>query len=71
MSKSAAIQYQAYTGRIVSKTLGKGKASKFALVEGMTLNQQSTSLISRMERRGLKGDALRNAVTVSFATKRG
>lgn len=31
MSKSAAIQYQAYTGRIVSKTLGKGKASMFAL----------------------------------------
>ncbi len=71
MSKNAAIQSNASTGRFMPKALGKGKATKFALVEGMALSQRSITLITHMEQRGLKGDALRSAIAGSFATKRG
>jgi len=59
------------SGRLFSKALGKSKASKFALVEGLSLNQQSATFAARMERRGLKGDALRAAIASEFSTERG
>jgi hypothetical protein len=71
MSKNVTMQSSVSTGRFASKALGKGKATKFALVEGISLSQRSATLISRMEQRGLKGDALRSAIAGSFATKRG
>ncbi|CUH52695.1 hypothetical protein SAMN04488037_11927 [Shimia marina] len=70
MRKSATITRSSSTGRFVSKTVGKGKAAKFALVEGMSLNERSATLMARMERRGLKGDAMRSAIAGSFTAKR-
>ena len=71
MKKRNAIAGTTPTGQFVAKRLGRGKAKKFALVEGMSLNQRSAGTISRLEQRGLKGDALRSAITGSFATKQG
>lgn len=59
------------SGRLCPKALGKSKASKFALVEGLSLNQRSATFAARMERRGLKGDALRAAIVSEFSGKRG
>lgn len=70
MKKSSAIGRSATTGRFVTKTVGKGKAEKFARVEGMALNKRSAGTISELETRGLKGDALRSAITGKFLTKR-
>jgi hypothetical protein len=69
MRKIEKTRREASTGRFVQTNLGKAKASKFALVEGMSLNSDSRDLISRLERRGLKGDALRKEIISSFATK--
>ena len=71
MKKNQAIKRSAATGRIVSKTLGKDKATKFAQVEGMVLTKKSSKTMSRFQGRGLKGDALRSAITGSFNKKRG
>ena len=70
MTKSDAIKRSSLTGRGVSKTIGKGKAEKFALIEGMSLNEQSATLLARMEQRGLKGDAMRSAIVRSFTARR-
>lgn len=64
-----AIKRSASTGRFVTKPLGKGKATKFSNVEGMVLTQRSAKMISRLEGSGLKGDALRSAITGSFDKK--
>ena len=71
MTKNQAIKRSVVTGRFASKPLGKGKAKKFAQVEGMVLTQRSSKTISRFEGSGLKGDALRSAITRSFVKKRG
>lgn len=71
MKKNINIARSASSGRFVSKTLGKGKATKFARVEGMSLNARSAGTIERLEKRGLKGDALRSAITGTFVIKRG
>jgi hypothetical protein len=71
MDNNVTKQRRSSTGQLVAKPLGKGKATKFALVEGISLNQRSASLITRLEQRGLKGDALRSAITRDFASKQG
>ena len=71
MKKNSATARSASTGRFVSKPLGKGKAEKFARVEGMSLSKQSAGTYSRLTARGLKGDALRSAISGAFVTKRG
>lgn len=59
------------TDRFIPKPLGKDKARKFIQVEGMSLNKQSAGTISRLEKKGLKGDALRSAITGTFVSKPG
>ena len=71
MKKGSAITRSAATAPFVSKPLGKGKAEKFARVEGMSLSKRFDGTISNLERRGLKGDAVRSAILGTFVTKRG
>ena len=71
MKKNTSIARLTSTGRFITKPLGKGKAEKFAQVEGMSLNKRSAGMILRLEQRGLKGDALRSAITGDFVMKRG
>lgn len=71
MKKNQAIKRSTVSGRFASKPLGKGKATKFAKVEGMVLTQRSAKTISRFEGSGLKGDALRSAIAGSFVKKQG
>ena len=70
MKKNHDIKCSAATGRFVTKPLGKGKATKFSKVEGMTLSRKSAKTMSSLEGSGLKGDALRSAIRVSFMKKR-
>lgn len=71
MKNNTAIKRSAKSGRFVAKPLGVSKASKFAQVEGMTLSEKSSTTYARLESKGLKGDALRSAITGSFQKKRG
>ena len=69
MTKSQATDRMAANGRFSSKPLGKGKAMRFALVEGLVLSSGSAKTISQFEDSGLKGDALRSAIAGSFMQK--
>jgi hypothetical protein len=70
MAKSTLIGRNATSGKFVSKPLGKEKASKFALVEGMTLSNESKRLLHEAESSGRKGTSLRRAISGSFSTKK-
>lgn len=71
MKKSTALKRSATTGRFVTKPLGKDKATKFAKVEGVTTSSKSARTLKTYSNRGLKGDALRSAITGSFVTRKG
>lgn len=71
MKKSQTTKNSDATGRFVPKPLGKGKAVKFSQVEGMTISRKSARTLESLESRGLKGDALRSAISGSFAKNRG
>lgn len=71
MIKSTTLKRSATTGRFVTKPLGKGKATKFAKVEGITTSSKSAMTLKTYSDRGLKGDALRSAITGSFTMKKG
>jgi len=66
MSKSQKIRRSAATGRITTAPIGKSKATKFLLVEGMTLSRKSSDTLSDLKSKGLKGDALRTAISGSL-----
>lgn len=69
MRQKQTIKRSAATGRFVTRPLGQSKASKFAAVEGMSLNRKSSETLKTLKSRGLKGAALRTAITGSFKTK--
>ncbi|WP_152986836.1 MULTISPECIES: hypothetical protein [unclassified Pseudovibrio] len=69
MTKSNIIKRSTVSGRISVSPLGKKKASRFALVEGMTLTKKWERTIALHESEGLKGDALRSAISRSFSKK--
>ena len=71
MNKNTALKRSATTGRFVTKPLGKGKATKFAKVEGVTTSSKSAETLKTYSDRGLKGDALRSAIAGSFINKKG
>lgn len=71
MNKNTALKRSATTGRFTTKPLGKGKATKFAKVEGVATSSKSAMTLKTYSDRGLKGDALRLAITGSFMTKKG
>lgn len=71
MKKGHIIKRSVATGRFATKSLGKSKASKFALVEGVKLSGRSTKTMSRFESTGLRGDELRSAIVGSFGKTRG
>ena len=71
MKKSSATARSTATRRFVIKPLGRGKAERFSRVEGMSLSKRSVDTISSLNPKGLKGDALRSAITGVFVTKRG
>ncbi|WP_343080221.1 hypothetical protein [Ostreiculturibacter nitratireducens] len=70
MTKTIATSRSTTTGRFSPKPLGKSKAAKFAQVEGITLTAKSKKTLVRLEASGLKGDALRAAITGTFEKKR-
>lgn len=55
--------------KFAAKPLGKSKAAKFSLVEGLTLDPSSTAMMSKLTNKGLSGDALRAEIGKSFAKK--
>lgn len=59
MAKGIKIGRSATTGGLVTKPIGKGKAERFAAVEGMKKSSASKALSSQLAGRGLKGDAYR------------
>lgn len=69
MKKSNALTRSATTGRFVTRPLGKSKAMKFAKVEGVTISSKSANTLKTYTDRGLKGDALRSAITGRLVTK--
>lgn len=71
MGNSSTLKKSPSTGRFVTKALGKDKATKFSKVEGLTINSKSARIFETFSDRGLKGDALRAAITGKFSTKRG
>lgn len=70
MNKSITLKRSASTGRFVAKPLGKDKATKFAKIEGVTISAASAKTLETFSDRGLKGDALRSAITESFMIKK-
>jgi hypothetical protein len=69
MPKNASISRESKSGKFVSEPLGKSKATKFAAVEGLALTKSSERTVSRLEGRGLKGEAFRDAVVGAFRKK--
>lgn len=70
MKNNIAIKRSAKSGCFVTKPLGVSKASKFALIEGMTLSKENSKAFTEFESNGLKGDALRSAISGTFQKKR-
>ena len=56
----------ATSGKFVTRPLGKGKAERFAAVDGMQKNEASKRLSDRLSAHGLKGDDYRAEVTRAF-----
>ena len=71
MNKGQSIKRSTKTGRYVTKPLGRAKATRFALVEGVSVHKRSAVALREFEERGLKGDALRTEIAGSFAKNRG
>lgn len=69
MKKKQTIKHSATTGRYAPKPLGKAKAEKLSMVDGMMISRESAKTLSDLEGRGLKGDALRSAIRESFIKK--
>lgn len=66
MSRSHKISRSTESGKFVTGPLGKSKATKFSLVEGITLNQRSAKVLKSHKSKGLSGHALRTAISKSF-----
>jgi hypothetical protein len=71
MIKSSTLKRSTTTGHFVTKPLGMGKATKFAKVEGVTTSSKSAKTLKTYSDHGLKGDALRSAITGAFTMKKG
>jgi hypothetical protein len=70
MAKNTLIGRDSRSGQFVSKPLGKSKASRFSLVEGMSLNDDSKRMLETFESSGRKGAVLRLAISGAFSAKR-
>lgn len=66
MGKRNTISRSATSGKFITGALGKSKATKFSLVEGISLNQRSNKVLKSHTSKGLKGNALRQAINKSF-----
>ncbi|WP_075996617.1 hypothetical protein [Salaquimonas pukyongi] len=66
---SKVTQKAASSGRFVTKPIGRSKAAKFTAVEGMSLSKRSSDIMTNLEKSGLKGEALRGAITGKFKKK--
>jgi len=55
--------------RKTTKAIGHSKAIKFAAVEGMKLSAKSSRQLSQFKADGLRGDALRSAISGAFKKK--
>lgn len=66
MARDLKIIRSAATGKFVTRPIGKGKAEKFAKVEGLRMSAASKALSDRLIERGLKGDAYRAEVVKEF-----
>jgi hypothetical protein len=70
MAKNTLIGRDSRSGQFVSKPLGKSKASRFSLVEGISLNDDSKRLLAEFESTGRTGASLRKAISGAFSVKR-
>lgn len=70
MSKNSQIAREPKSGRFVPAKVGASKAAKFALVEGVRLNEKSLAASALTQSLGKKGDAYREAITGQFRDKR-
>ncbi len=70
MTKKNAIKRSAASGRYVTKPIGASKAAKFSKVEGLVLKRKSVKTLKQHKSSGLKGDALRSAITGSFKSNK-
>jgi hypothetical protein len=60
----------AKTGKFLVGPLGKPKATKFALVEGVTLSDEAARIMRQHETSGKSGSAFRAALAGSYTKKR-
>ncbi len=70
MSKNHAPKRSAVSGRYVTKAIGARKAEKFSAVEGVVLTRKNDERYRTLKLSGLKGDALRSAITGSFKSSK-
>ena len=66
MSKAKIPKRSAASGRYVTGAIGTSKAEKFSAVEGMSLTRQNSGRFMTLKSNGLKGKALRHAITDTF-----
>lgn len=71
MANNLKIGRNSQTGQVLARTLGRSKATKFSLVEGVAMTEDSARLIRQHEASGKTGAALRSAITGSFRLKKG
>jgi hypothetical protein len=71
MAKPVKIRRDAATGKFLAGPLGRSKASKFSLVEGVTLSDDAARIMRQHQASGKNGSALRSAITGSFRNKSG
>ncbi|GEM_PF-995923 len=70
MAKCSNIARESKSGRFIPSKIGASKATKFALVEGVRLNEKSLAASALTLSSGMKGDAYREAITGQFLAKR-
>ena len=63
------IKRDSRSGKFVAGPLGRSKAVKFSLVEGVVLSEESSLIIQQHEAAGKNGAALRSAIVRSLRKK--
>jgi hypothetical protein len=69
MANNGKIGRDTRTGQFLTKPLGRAKATKFSLVEGVSLTEESARIIHQHQSSGKNGTALRSAIAGSFRQK--
>lgn len=70
MAKSTTIARSISSGRYAPRAVGQAKATKFALVEGLSLEAKSLAASALAQSEGLKGDAYRASLAAQVLSQR-